>query len=72
METIDIVDPRTTMVKERARGYAIKPKGFPTIRFFPAVQAGENPGPVSSSGPMETIDIVDPRTLQGSSSPQAR
>ncbi len=36
METIDIVDPRTTMVKKRARGYAIRPKGFPTIRLFPA------------------------------------
>ncbi len=36
METIDLVDPRTTMVKKRARGYAIKPKGFPTIRIFPS------------------------------------
>ena len=36
METIDIVDPRTTMVKKRARGYAIRPQGFPTIRLFPA------------------------------------
>ena len=36
METIDIVDSRTTMVKTRARGYAIRPKGFPTIRLFPA------------------------------------
>ena len=36
METIDIVDPKTTMVKKRARGYAIRPKGFPTIRLFPA------------------------------------
>ncbi len=35
LETIDIVDPRTTMVKKRARGYAIRPKGFPTIRLFP-------------------------------------
>ena len=35
METIDIVDPKTTMVKKRARGYAIRPKGFPTIRLFP-------------------------------------
>ena len=36
METIDIVDPKTTMVKKRARGYAIRPKGFPTIRLFPS------------------------------------
>ena len=36
METIDIVDPRATMVKKRAPGYAIRPKGFPTIRIFPS------------------------------------
>ena len=29
METIDVVDPKATMVKKRARGYAIRPKGFP-------------------------------------------
>ncbi len=36
METIDFVDPKTTMVKKRKRGYAIRIKGFPTIRLFPA------------------------------------
>ena len=36
METIDVVDPKATMVKKRARGYAIRPKGFPTIRIFPS------------------------------------
>ena len=36
METIDVVDPKATLVKKRARGYAIRPKGFPTIRIFPS------------------------------------
>ena len=36
METIDFVDPKTTMVKKRKRGYAIRIKGFPTIRLFTA------------------------------------
>lgn len=36
METIDVVDPKATMVKKRARGYAIRPKGFPPIRLFPS------------------------------------
>ena len=36
MECIDIVDPRATMIKKRSRGYAIRPKGFPTIRIFPS------------------------------------
>ena len=36
METIDFVDPKTTMVKKRKRGSAIRIKGFPTIRLFPA------------------------------------
>ncbi len=51
METIDIVDPRTTMVKERARGYAIKPKGFPTIRFFPS-------RPLPPGCPLKALRIV--------------
>ena len=34
METIDLVDPRATMVKKRKRGYALRPKGFPTIRLY--------------------------------------
>ena len=38
METIDLVDPRATMVKKRKRGYAIRPKGFPTIRLFPSTR----------------------------------
>lgn len=36
METIDVVDPKATMVKKRARGYANQPMGFPPIRLFPS------------------------------------
>ena len=39
MET-DLVDPRATMVKKRKRGYALRPKGFPTIRLLLPALAG--------------------------------
>ena len=51
METIDIVDPRSTMVKKRKRGYAIRPKGFPTIRLFPS-------RPLPAGCPLKALRIV--------------
>ena len=51
METIDIVDPRTTMVKSRSRGYAVKPKGFPTIHIFPS-------RPLPTGSPLKALRIV--------------
>ena len=51
METIDILDPRATMVKKRKRGYAIRPKGFPTIRIFPS-------RPLPTDGPLKALRIV--------------
>ena len=51
METIDILDPRATMVKKRKRGYAIRPKGFPTIRIFPS-------RPLPTEGPLKGLRIV--------------
>ena len=51
METLDIVDPRSTMVKKRKRGYAIKPKGFPTIRLFPS-------RPLPAGCPLKALRIV--------------
>ena len=51
METIDVVDPKATMVKKRARGYAIRPKGFPTIRIFPS-------RPLPDRCPLKALRIV--------------
>ena len=51
METIDLVDPRATMVKKRKRGYAIRPKGFPTIRLY-----SSRPLPVDC--PLKALRIV--------------
>ena len=51
METIDIVDPKASMVKKRARGYAIRPKGFPTIRIFPS-------RPLPDGCPLKVMRIV--------------
>ena len=51
METIDFVDPKATMVKNRARGYAIRPKGFPTIRLFPS-------RPLPTTCPLKALRIV--------------
>ena len=51
METLDIVDPRSTMVKKRIRGYAIKPKGFPTIRLFPS-------RPLPAGCPLKAFRII--------------
>ena len=51
METIDVVDPKATMVKKRARGYAIRPKGFPTIRIFPS-------RPLPDGCPLKALRIV--------------
>ncbi len=51
METIDIVDPKATVVKKRARGYAIRPKGFPTIRVFPS-------RPLPDGCPLKALRIV--------------
>ena len=51
METIDVVDPKATLVKKRARGYAIRPKGFPTIRIFPS-------RPLPDGCPLKALRIV--------------
>ena len=51
METIDVVDPKATRVKKRARGYAIRPKGFPTIRIFPS-------RPLPDGCPLKALRIV--------------
>ncbi len=51
METIDVVDPKATLVKKRARGYAIRPKGFPTIRIFPS-------RPLPHGCPLKVLRIV--------------
>ena len=51
METIDIVDPKATMLKKRKRGYAIRPKGFPTIRIYPS-------RPLPEGCPLKGLRIV--------------
>lgn len=51
METIDFVDPKATMVRKRKRGYAIRIKGFPTLRLFPS-------RPLPQGGPLKSLRIV--------------
>ena len=43
--------PKATLVKKRARGYAIRPKGFPTIRIFPS-------RPLPDGCPLKALRIV--------------
>ena len=44
------------MVKKRKRGYAIRPKGFPTIRIFPS-------RPLPTDGPLKALRISGPNRV---------